>query len=146
MLEKEKMVKKWFAPNRSSRPSLTLRQMRPGSWAQLGRIPNRKSNQILDIRFEAEKSDGDVAEFEVQSILDMRSCKNGREFRIRWKGYSPNSDCGEPECNLSCDELEFLKNRKVDVDRENDNDDGDSCDESGGIEDTKNVDFYAPAQ
>lgn len=44
--------------------------------------------------------------YEVKDILKVRYRKNGlREFLIRWKNYSPNSDTWEPESNLSCPDL-----------------------------------------
>lgn len=45
-------------------------------------------------------------ECEVQEILDECIGTNKTKYyKIRWKGYSPNSDTWEPEDNLFCPEL-----------------------------------------
>ncbi|CAL8105701.1 unnamed protein product [Orchesella dallaii] len=52
-----------------------------------------------------EESDDDDEEYEVEMVLDMRERKGGREFLIKWKGYSKAKATWEPEDNLSCDDL-----------------------------------------
>lgn len=45
-------------------------------------------------------------EWEVGRILDVHVKRDGkREFLIRWKDYSKDSDSWEPEENLSCQDL-----------------------------------------
>ncbi|ODM95215.1 Heterochromatin protein 1 [Orchesella cincta] len=65
---------------------------------------------------EEEKDDSseDDAEYEVEKILSMRKVKGGREFQIKWKGYSKAKSTWEPEENLNCNDLikEFEETEK----------------------------------
>lgn len=54
-------------------------------------------------------------DYEVEKILDVYIHRNNkREFLIRWKGYSSNSDSWEPEDNLDCIDLINKFMEKVD--------------------------------
>lgn len=45
-------------------------------------------------------------DWEVAKIIDVRYHRDkSREFLIRWKNYSSNSDTWEPEAHLNCNEL-----------------------------------------
>ncbi|ODM89351.1 Chromobox protein 5 [Orchesella cincta] len=44
-------------------------------------------------------------EYEVEKLLKVRSGKKGREFLVKWKGYSRDDASWEPEAHLSCKEL-----------------------------------------
>lgn len=39
-------------------------------------------------------------EYEVESIVDSKHLKKGWQYRVRWKGYSPQEDTWEPKENL----------------------------------------------
>lgn len=63
----------------------------------------------------------DNKEWEVEKIIDVQQKRDGkRNFLIRWKDYSSNSDSWEPEENLDCSELidKFMAKlkQKTDVD------------------------------
>ena len=48
----------------------------------------------------------DEKEYEVEKIVEVHFRKDkSREFLIRWKGFSSNSDTWEPEEHLNCPEL-----------------------------------------
>lgn len=48
--------------------------------------------------------------FQVEKIVDQRTIKGRRQFLVRWKGYTEESDTWEQEKELNCDRLieEFL--------------------------------------
>jgi hypothetical protein len=50
----------------------------------------------------------------VESIEDMRQSHGNTQFRIRWKGYGPDTDTWENEEDLSCPSLikAFLEKNK----------------------------------
>ncbi|CAL8138028.1 unnamed protein product [Orchesella dallaii] len=56
-------------------------------------------------KVEESDDDDDDEEYEVEKVIDMRKRKGGREFLIKWKGYSKAKATWEPEDNLSCDDL-----------------------------------------
>lgn len=41
----------------------------------------------------------------MEKIIDYGQDKDGRLFRIRWKGFSAKYDTWEPEKNLSCADI-----------------------------------------
>lgn len=43
--------------------------------------------------------------FQVEEILDQRTVKGRRQFRVRWKGYTEDQDTWELEKDLNCPEL-----------------------------------------
>jgi hypothetical protein len=47
-------------------------------------------------------------EYEVEEIVDSERRPNGRFYRVKWKGYSPESNTWEPKANLEHAE-EILK-------------------------------------
>ncbi|XP_011496142.1 PREDICTED: uncharacterized protein LOC105360841 [Ceratosolen solmsi marchali] len=56
------------------------------------------------------KNEQDGEEYEVEKIVDQRTIKGRRQFLVRWKGYTVESDTWEQEKELNCDRLieEFL--------------------------------------
>lgn len=46
----------------------------------------------------------------MEKIVDQRTIKGRRQFLVRWKGYTADSDTWEQEKELNCDRLieEFL--------------------------------------
>lgn len=55
--------------------------------------------------YDSENND-ENEDWEVGKILDVRYHRDkSREFLIRWKNYSSNSDTWEPEAHLNCNEL-----------------------------------------
>ena len=42
-----------------------------------------------------------IEQYEVQSIQSHRDKKGGREYLVRWKGYSPAEDTWEPTKHLT---------------------------------------------
>ncbi|KNC96626.1 uncharacterized protein SPPG_07840 [Spizellomyces punctatus DAOM BR117] len=46
---------------------------------------------------QAEDSDASDGEFEVEAIVDHRTRRGKRQFRIHWSGYPPHEDTWEPE-------------------------------------------------
>lgn len=61
----------------------------------------------IDEQPDYDSEDNDENEdWEVEKIIDVRYHRDkSREFLIRWKNYSSNSDTWEPEAHLSCSEL-----------------------------------------
>jgi hypothetical protein len=47
-------------------------------------------------------------EYEVEEIIDSERCPNGWYYRVKWKGYGPESNTWEPKANLEHAE-EILK-------------------------------------
>lgn len=93
--------------------------------------------QIANSASDIDKSTEDA--YEVEEILDVRYVNGEREYRIRWKEYSPNSDTWEPEANLSCEELltNFRLNQQNDIEEHKDvsnenNDTDDDLDDDDG--------------
>lgn len=52
-------------------------------------------------------------EYEVESILDHKSTKGGRQYLIRWKGFDSTEDSWQKESDLSCPKLLRLYNRSI---------------------------------
>lgn len=112
-----------------------------------------RDKQIQDLTMQISKL---AVEYDVEAILDVRHLKNKkREYLIRWKGFSPNSDSWQPEDNLSCDELlkNFLNNfddvdeDKIDdvgEDDDGDDDDGNVDQARGGSDPHGDVDYCPP--
>lgn len=50
-------------------------------------------------------SDSEDDLFEVESIMDHRNSKSGRQYLIRWKGYGQSHDTWEKEANLTCPQI-----------------------------------------
>lgn len=63
----------------------------------------------------AKKAAKEDAEYEVEKIVDVRTQKGKKEFRIRWKGWSAKDDTWEKLSALDCPEKikEFEKSRKT---------------------------------
>ncbi|XP_071451569.1 chromodomain-helicase-DNA-binding protein 2-like [Hetaerina americana] len=53
-------------------------------------------------------------EYEVESILAVRTMKNRRRYKVHWKGFSSDEDCWISENKLSCPEIlqDFLRREK----------------------------------
>jgi transposase len=47
--------------------------------------------------------------YEPEAIVDERMSAQGREFRIRWKGYTPREDTWEPESHLLVGAQQMLR-------------------------------------
>lgn len=52
-------------------------------------------------------------EYEVESILDHKTSKSGRQYLIRWKGFDSTEDSWQKESNLNCPKLLRLYNRSI---------------------------------
>ncbi|XP_061427815.1 M-phase phosphoprotein 8 isoform X1 [Lethenteron reissneri] len=69
-----------------------------------------------DVDEEGEEEEEEKGEYEVESIVDTRTFEGEQQFRVRWRGYSPEEDTWEPKENLGgCEELlqQFYHNRKA---------------------------------
>jgi len=69
-----------------------------------------KKNEVKE-----EESD---TEYEVDKVLDVRTVKGKRQFKIHWKKCPKSQDSWEPEDYLNCKDLieEFLEKKKEDKD------------------------------
>ncbi|XP_068081276.1 chromobox protein homolog 5 isoform X1 [Anabrus simplex] len=63
----------------------------------------------------SEDNDEEAAEeeYEVEKVVDSKIVRGQTQYKIRWKGFSPENDTWEPEEDLNCPELiqEFLKSQ-----------------------------------
>lgn len=57
-------------------------------------FPERRSGPPEPILINGDK------EYEVEAILDCRKRQNRVQYLIKWKGYSPEDNSWEPECNV----------------------------------------------
>lgn len=58
------------------------------------------------IDYDSADDDNESQDWEVERVIDVRYRRDkSREFLIRWKNYSSNSDTWEPESHLNCNEL-----------------------------------------
>jgi hypothetical protein len=73
---------------------------------------NHNDSQSSD----SDSDDTSSENYEVEAILDMRTKKGIKEYKIKWKDYPLDSCTWEPEENLNCPEklTAFLKKRKED--------------------------------
>jgi len=63
--------------------------------SRLEKTKNRKTSENPEVTEE---------EFEVEEITDKRIVNGTVQYKIRWRGYSPDQDTWEPEKNLNCPE------------------------------------------
>jgi hypothetical protein len=73
----------------------------------LSKVKEEKSRPILrelgPLEIEGEE------EYEVEEIVDSEHCPDGWYYRVKWKGYGPESNTWEPKANLEHAE-KILKN------------------------------------
>ncbi|KAF7995468.1 hypothetical protein HCN44_006575 [Aphidius gifuensis] len=77
-------------------------------------VSKEHNNEVEETKIkEKEKSneETDAEEYEVERIVDARTIKGKRQFLVRWKGYSEDSDTWEGEDGLRCPRLieEYLE-------------------------------------
>lgn len=111
----------------------------------------KQLNAVIS-KFEAKSAESkEDQEWEVEEILDMRYGKNkNREFLVRWKDFSTDSNSWEPEIYLNCDEklqrfFQMKNNDEVSVDNTSKNDNNiseDTCESVG--DDDKDDNEYMP--
>ncbi|XP_058799952.1 myb-like protein X [Phymastichus coffea] len=70
----------------------------------------KKKGKTSHKKEEKHDEEAEEEEYEVEKIVDQRTIKGRRQFLVRWKGYSEESDTWENEKDLNCDRLieEFL--------------------------------------